>query len=494
MLARMTRSLAHRGPDDEGIDLLGPTGLGHRRLCILDLSSRGHQPMSTPDGRFTIVYNGEVYNFPELRKDLEADGVSFRSHTDTEVVLEAYARWGPDSFERLNGMFALAIWEVDTQRLVLARDRFGIKPLYWARIPTGIIFGSEIKALLASGRVERRLDTAALHEYSYYGAGLGERTMYSGIRKLLPGQWLSCTESGIEQRAFWTVEQIVRRDVSAAEATREVRARLESAVKRHLVADVPVAVFLSGGIDSSAITALASPAYEGSLKIYSVGFDFDLGVNELPNARRIVERFSTDHRQLHREGGRVGEVIKTKVERHDQPFGDATGIPLYLLCQQLGECVKVVLHGDGGDEMFAGYSRYVMLRHAGETRVKPVLDVIAPRHPLYARLARFLDAIGGPDCKPGCSPRNRSYRRRWQASLMILRLICVDQIHSRATASSPIGCPELDPVQSMWHVDPSILLPDNFGEKVDRNTMAHGIEVRVPFLDTDLATYANEFA
>ena len=493
----MTDSLAHRGPDDAGIELLGPIGLGHRRLRILDLSSRGHQPMSTADSRLTIVYNGEVYNFQELRRELEDDGIAFRSETDTEVVLQAYARWGLDAFERFNGMFALAIWEADTERLVLARDRFGIKPLYWASTPTGVVFGSEIKALLASGRVERRLDTVGLHEYSYYGAALGERTLFSGIEKLLPGRLLLCDKSGNVQRTFWSAEHVQVAKVSAAEAAREVRARLEAAVERHLIADVPVAVFLSGGIDSSAITALASRTYHGSLRTYSVGFDFDRGANELPKARRLAERLSTEHTELHLEGSRVGEVIEALVDCHDQPFGDAAGIPLYLLCQQLGESVKVVLQGDGGDEMFAGYRRYAVLRYAwlwrNAARVKPLLDAIAPRNPRYDRLARFLDAIGETD------GAMRMARLLTQEPFVPSPLAGLSEdLANETSRSDPFlryrelseRLAHLDPVQSMLHVDASILLPDIFCEKVDRTTMAHGIEVRVPFLDADLSSYA----
>ena len=496
-LASMTASLAHRGPDGSGLEVDGPIGLGHRRLRILDLTPRGRQPMSTSDGRFTIVYNGEVYNFRELREELEGKGVRFRSGTDTEVVLEAYAHYGTDVVSRLNGMFAFGIWERDRERLVLARDRFGIKPLFWSATPGGLTFGSEIKALLRSGRVDRGVDPGSLHEYVFYGTTHGRKTLFDRVHQLLPGHLLIGERGGTTEHAFWRVEYTEAVNAPAERAAVEVRKRLEESVKRHLVADVPVSVFLSGGIDSTAITAFASRAYGQPLRTYSVGFDFDQGVNELPKARRMAEHFGTDHHELHLEGSRVGAVIESLVEAHDQPFGDAAGVALHLLCRELGDSEKVVLQGDGGDEMFAGYRRYAMLRHAAWFRLaaqlKPFFDPFARRNRHYIRYGRFVEACGDP------SPHMRMARLLTQEPLepspleglagpLATEAARADAFSRYRELAERLS--SLDDVQRMLWTDASIILPDIFCAKVDRTTMAHGIEVRVPFLDTSLAGYA----
>ncbi|HEV2149057.1 MAG TPA: asparagine synthase (glutamine-hydrolyzing), partial [Longimicrobiaceae bacterium] len=356
----MTSRLAHRGPDDRGVAVRGGVALGQTRLSIIDLSEAGHQPMSSPDGQVTLVYNGEVYNFRELRARLESQGAAFRGRSDTEVVLAAYLAWGLDALPLLDGMFALAVWDGRNGELHLARDRFGIKPLYYRAEGGSLAFASEIKAILAGG-APREVDWEGLHEYLWYGNALGENTLFHGIRRVPPGHRLTWGPDGLRVAPFWLLEDVppVADDVETA--TAGVRERLEGAVRSHLVSDVPVGVFLSGGIDSSAITAFASRHHGGRLKTFSVGFDFDRGVNELPRARRVAQHFGTDHRELHVAGADIRGVVERLVRCHDEPFGDAANIPLYLLCEQLGGEVKVVLQGDGGDELFAGYRRYEIL-------------------------------------------------------------------------------------------------------------------------------------
>jgi asparagine synthase (glutamine-hydrolysing) len=265
LLERMTGTLAHRGPDDRGIHVSGPAGLGHTRLSIIDLSSNGHQPMLSKDGRVAVVYNGEIYNFLELRRELEQAGVAFRSRSDTEVIVEGYLHWGFAVLPRLKGMFALAIWDERSGELLAARDRFGIKPFYYHAWPSGLAFGSEVKAILAAGRLRRRTSREALHEYLYYGAALGERSLFEGVARLLPGHALQLSRKGLRIRAYASIHEVASVGDPPEVAAREVRARLESAVEHHLVSDVPVGVFLSGGIDSSSITALAARHYGGRL-------------------------------------------------------------------------------------------------------------------------------------------------------------------------------------------------------------------------------------
>lgn len=496
-LRAMTAALRHRGPDDSGSFLSGPAALGHARLSIIDLSPTGHQPMPSHDGHSWIAYNGEVYNFPDIRERLSGQGVAFRGTSDTEVILEAYGRWGTDVFAMLNGMFALAIWDERTQELHLARDRFGIKPLYYHESGSGIVFASEIKAILASGRVSPRMCWTGLHEHLYYGNCLRDGTLFEGVARLLPGHFMTVGRTGHRVSAYWRVEDIQPVHDGVATAAQTVREKLEAAVKRHLISDVPVGVFLSGGIDSSAITAFASRHYAGRLKTYSVGFDFEHGVNELPKARRVAEHYGTEHQELQIAGRNMPEVIERMVRAHDEPFSDAANIPLYLLCDQLRGDIKVVLQGDGGDEIFAGYRRYNVLSHERFWRFvafwAPKVAAVVPRRPEYYRGMRFFQAMGHRDPAMRMallmtqefygSPPTRVLTKEATS-----RLARTDPFHEYRVQYERFK--KLDPVQRMLYVDSQILLPDQFLEKVDKSTMACSIEIRVPFLDAELTTYA----
>lgn len=496
-VARMRDALSHRGPDDRGVALLPHAGLGHTRLSVIDLSLAGRQPMRSADGRFTIVYNGEVYNFRELRTRLEGLGATFRSQCDTEVVLQAFVYWGTNAFAEFNGMFALAVWDAQERRLHLVRDRFGIKPLYYFRTPAGLVFGSEIKAILASGCIDPCVSGAGLHEYLHYGHALGENTLFEGVRRLQPGHWLQFDSSGVRIDEYWSVFAVEQKPPQGEQAAGQVLEHLKSAVRSHLVSDVPVGVFLSGGIDSSAITALGSQVYPGRLKTYSVGFDFDEGVHELPQARAIAGRFGTEHHELRIEGKNIADVIEALVRCHDEPFADAANIPLYLLCQQLGGTVKVILQGDGGDETFAGYRRHAVMSLAPWLRVAArimlPLDFLRPRTPNAKLARRAMLALKQPD-----------------AELRIASLLALDTLDTPPTAAlSPDAramvqphdpfarfrevhrrVRHLDPLQQLLYTDCAVTLPDRFLEKVDKATMAHGIEVRVPFLDRSLSALA----
>ena len=498
VLVRMAEQLKHRGPDDSGVLADESIGFAHTRLSILDRSERGHQPMQSDEGRFALVYNGEIYNFRSLRDELEGKGHRFRGRSDTEVVLHAYIEWGIAAFDKLEGMFALAVWDNAERRLRVARDRFGIKPLYYHRTAKGdVLFGSEIKAILTVGEVEPRADWQGVHEYLYYCAALGGNTMYSGIDKLLPGHVLTVDAAGSSVAPYASI--LVEEDAGAdlPTATARVRCLLEQAVASHLVSDVPVGVFLSGGIDSSAITAFAAKHYPGRLKTFSAGFDFDGGVNELPEARLLAEQFGTEHHELRIRGGNVADVIERLVRCHDQPFGDSANIPLYLLSEQLGGETRVILQGDGGDEIFAGYDRYARFNHLFRWRM---LGRNARwLHPLASRLNRGRRPLMGISgfatseadmLMAGIMATEPLYRPPgWVFAAELRRALAATdpfrryrELHRRLDG--------LDDVQRMLHTDASILLPDLYLEKVDKPTMAHGIEVRVPMLDTRLAAYA----
>jgi asparagine synthase (glutamine-hydrolysing) len=496
MLEAMTASLRHRGPDNAAHVLLPPAGLGHTRLSIIDLSSAANQPMVSDDGAFTIVFNGEIYNFRDLRRELESAGVGFRTHSDTEVTLLAFRRWGEEAFARLNGMFALAIWDTGRRRLTLARDRFGIKPLYCHHDGTWLSFGSEIKALLATGRVRRRVDPQALHEYLYYGAPLGSRSLYAGVTELLPGHCATFDASAFRARPYARLEDHRPVDDDVPTATAEVARLLDHSVERHLIADVPVGVFLSGGIDSSTLTALASRHYSGRLRTYSVAFDFQPGEGELPRARQVATRFGTDHHELRVSTRNITETIESLVSAHDEPFGDAANIPLYLLAEQLRGTIKVVLQGDGGDELFGGYRRHALLRWNGAwwalARLLPPALAAALPLPGHDRIARLVAAFAPADpalrmallltdetmAAPPTRLLSTEALRRIEGTDPFLRY---REMNARFAVR--------DPVDRMLHTDCSIILPDIYLEKVDRSTMAHGLEVRVPMLDKDLAAY-----
>lgn len=496
-LWRMTRTLAHRGPDDEGVAVTGPAGLGHTRLSILDLSAAGHQPMASADGAVTLVFNGEIYNFRALRRELEDEGVRHTGGSDTEVLLRAYLAWGEGAFDRLHGMFAFAIWDARTSTLHLLRDRFGIKPLHYAALSTGIVFGSEIKAILASGLIGREMSWRAFHEYLYFGNSLGAGTFFEGIRKLEPGHHLVLTEAGTRVRARWSPEAIAQIDPTPEVAARNVLEKLDAAVESHLVSDVPVGVFLSGGIDSSAIATLAQRHYAGRLRTYSVGFDFDPGADELPAARRLAERIGTDHHELRLTGGNVPAVIERLIDAHDVPFDDAANIPLALLCEALKGDLKVVLQGDGGDEMFGGYPGYALLARAGLwgplSRLGLLLTRPLPESRHRDRVRRVLGYLAASD------PATRMALMRFHERLERLptRVFTEDAAerlrhHDPFARYREIGrrFGHLDALQAMLYADSTALLPDRFLEKVDRATMAYGIESRVPFLDDELSAYA----
>ncbi len=495
LLERMRQALTHRGPDDSGVWQQGPAGLCHNRLSIIDLSANGHQPMITADGALAMVYNGEVYNFQALRQELEQAGCAFRSHSDSEVVLQAYRHWGESAFARLEGMYALALWDSRRQCLLLVRDRFGIKPLYLYRQGSRLTFGSEVKALLAAG-IPRQLNPIALHEFLYYGTALGGKSCFEGVTKLEPGHLARFDRNGLELSQYVSIYDVQPVQDTLDQATERVRELLSAAVTRHLISDVPVGVFLSGGVDSSAITALASRTLGGRLQTFSVGFDFAGKMNELEQAAAVASHFGTEHHELMVSCKELPELLERLVHCHDEPFGDEANLPLYLLCQQLGGKIKVVLQGDGGDELFGGYFRYSRLNHRRLFRLLGIpASLVAPFLPGTSkayRALRTLTALRDPDESRQMAwlmaqehPDHPPYDLFSNAFAATLRqsdpFARYGAFHARFAA--------LDPVQRMLYTDSGIILPDTYFEKVDKSTMAWGIEVRVPFVDTQLAAY-----
>jgi asparagine synthase (glutamine-hydrolysing) len=496
---RMARALAHRGPDGEGTFVGEGIALGHRRLSIIDLSPTGAQPMSL--GTTTVVYNGEAYNFKQLREELATLGAAFRGRSDTEVLLHAYAAWGLEGLARLEGIFAFALWDATRRRLVLMRDRLGIKPLFFSWRNGRLAFGSEIKAVFVGGGADRSIDTQALAEYLWYGNAFEDRTIYGGVRALEPGHRLVIENGHARIEPWWRIEDWLerapRQHSDARDAAFAVRDAVDSAVARQLVSDVPVGIFLSGGVDSSSIAASAAMSSGRRLASYSVGFDFERGINELPKARRVAQMLGLDHHELQVPGGMLEEVVQALVKSHDEPFADAANIPLYLLAQTLGGTIKVVLQGDGGDEMFAGYRRYSILSNARLWRLWPhVLENLLRVIPgaLSARLARLGAAAGEADPAVRMALLLTVETLRDPPSAMLIP----EARRRLETSSDPFAayrrCARryacADPVQRMLLTDIALQLPSQFLTKVDRATMAYGIEARVPLLDEQVASLA----
>ena len=492
-------AIAHRGPDARGEFRDGPLWLGHVRLSILDLSAAGNQPMATPDGRVVLSYNGEVYNYRDIAAELSLAGL--QSTADTAVVMAAFARLGSASFRKLNGIFAFGIYDRERRKLWLVRDRLGVKPLYYQLDDRGLAFSSEMKGVLALTGDAPVCNVAALHEWLYYGNALGGRTLYTGIAQLPPGHFLELDLDTFEPRVapYWQLrEQAAEPAIegSTEALVAETRRLLEAAVRRQLMADVPVAVFLSGGVDSSAITAFASKHYPGKLATYAAGFDDLQGVDERPKARRVAAHFGTDHHELQIGGAVLPDLVEKMVRHHDLPFADPANIPLYLMASTISSTTKVVLQGDGGDELFGGYRRYVTLTYRPWLRPVAAVAGLLPDLPVGSRHSR----------------RVRRYLRAFEPADVGTTMARLLTTKDAATTPTDIFAPRLrravdasDPYARYrevqpWYagrdlrdqmslVDMTVELPDIFLEKVDRATMATALEVRVPFLDHDLVDF-----
>src|SRR5215213_6529394 len=405
LLGAMSDTLRHRGPDSAGEALLGEAGLAARRLAIIDLEG-GDQPIANEDGRIVVVQNGEIYNHAELRAELEAAGHRFRTpHSDTEVLVHLYEQHGPRFAERLRGMFAVAVWDGERRRLVLARDRFGIKPLYYRDAPRDFAFASELKALRRHPALSRELDLDALEAFLAFNAIHGPRTIFREVRKLPPGHVLVLEEGAarLERYALdLPAAESEHRDEPWEALAGELRERLRDSVRAHLVADVPVGVLLSGGIDSSALAALAAQESSAPVATFSIGFA-ERSFSEVELARAIAARYGTDHHELVVEPDAV-ELLPTIAAAFDEPFADSSALPTYLVSELAARHVKVALSGEGGDELFGGYETYVAdqlaLRGGGVARlVSPLAERLpsgSGRVPLDYKLKRFTRAAHLP--------------------------------------------------------------------------------------------------
>lgn len=497
----MTEALQHRGPDDEGYFVQGPVALGFRRLSIIDLAG-GRQPMSNEDGWIHVVFNGEIYNFKSLREELEGEGHVFRTSSDTEVIVHGYEEWGDRVVDRLNGMFAFAVRDGKRQRLLLARDRLGIKPLYTCRVGSMFAFASEIKSLIRLPELDLRLSSEAVFDYFSHLYVPAPKTIYENISKVRPGEALVVDRDGVRVAAYWQPHVRIVEERLLPDWCEELRHRIEECVHRQMVADVPIGAWLSGGIDSSAVTAAmvrsGSPVHS-----FSVGFDVR-AFDETRFAERVSRHLGTAHEAFTVSAVSTG-ILPRLLWHLDEPMADPTVIPTYFLSQRTRERVKVVLSGEGGDELFAGYTVYqgmqinALLRSIPPLLRKGMISLLgslpAPRSPRVGygihRLERILAsslqppfedylqkvAIFGPEEHQLLfSETFRREARQWQ------HLSALRRVASRSSESDPVG-------QAMLG-DLTVYLPEDMLTKVDRMSMACSLEARVPLLDHTFVEFA----
>jgi asparagine synthase (glutamine-hydrolysing) len=485
---QMCQTIVHRGPDDEGIFVKGHAGLGMRRLSIIDLAG-GHQPLFNEDGTVWIVYNGEVYNFPELRPELESRGHHFRTHTDTEVIVHLYEELGAQCVKKLRGMFAFAIYDERRGRLLLARDRLGIKPLHYASFKGRLLFGSEIKSILAVQPELGRVNPQALLQYLHLGYIPDPATAFLEIHKLPPGHVLELERDQVSVRQYWDLPEYgTQQPHSEEECLEELEQRLAEAVRIRLISDVPLGALLSGGVDSSTVVALMARASSGPVKTFSVGFrhaDF----NEAPYARMVAQRFGTDHHELILEPD-VVETVQTLARSLEEPFGDSSMLPTYYISRLARQHVTVALSGDGGDELFAGYDRY---RRCLRKKFEWIPGWAG--HFYRERIYRRLPS--------GLRGRNLAYNASlpWEerylqaVSLMAFEretpLLSEDFRQSVAASADALNfmrdyirsAPAHDTLSRILYLDTKTYLPGDILTKVDRMSMLTSLEVRVPILD-----------
>lgn len=500
----MLDTIVHRGPDDEGSIVLDGVALGMRRLSIIDLEG-GHQPIHNEDESAWIVFNGEIYNYRELRRELRSLGHETYTESDTEVALHAWEEWGDDFVLRLNGMFGLAIWDRRRQRLLLARDRVGIKPLHWVETPEGLLFASEIKALLAHPSVPRRVDPDALREYLSLEYVPTPLSMLEGVHKLPPGHTLSWSRgAGTALRSYWEPDLVAGerasepRDLDACAA--DLLGALREAVRKELVADVPIGVFLSGGIDSSAVAAMMSQLTPGNVNSFSIGFS-DRSFDESRYARQVARHLGTHHRELILEPHMLLDLVPEITERLDEPLGDASIVPTYLLSRFTREHVKVALGGDGGDELFAGYPTVQAHRLAAYYRRLPaalgstLIPALVDRLPVSLsnlsfdfRARRFV---------AGATLPLAERHRRWMGSFSpeeVERLLAVEPAAANGSGDAVLrhlaGAGELrDPLSQVLYLDMKLYLENDILVKLDRASMMASLEARVPLLNAEFVEH-----
>jgi asparagine synthase (glutamine-hydrolysing) len=499
-LSAMGDVTAHRGPDDEGQHIDGACGIAMRRLSIIDLAG-GHQPISTADGRLTIVCNGEIYNFRELRAELQALGHRFATGSDSEVLLHGYAAWGDEVVQRLNGMFDFALWDAPRRRLLIGRDRLGIKPLYVMQDGRRLAFATEAKALLQLPGARTGLDRSALGDYLHLGYVPAPRSIFEGIRKLPPATLLVVENGQVREWRWWRMPATVDHQVSEAEWVERIRAGIERSVRMQMVSDVPIGAFLSGGVDSSAVVAAMAGAGGGPIRTYAIGFEGGSAeqlYNELPYARRVAQLFGTEHHEIVVKPDVVG-LLPRLVWHMDEPVSDSAFVTTYLVSEFARRDVKVILSGVGGDELFGGYRRYLGGHYAQRYHALPgwarrVASATAARLPAdrhhkwmnVARLAKGFIASAELDA----DARYRSYLQVLSRQTVGQLLLAAPPPGDDALAAAFAAAGRADELNRMFAVDAETQLPDDLLLLTDKMSMAVSLECRVPLLDHELVELA----
>ena len=486
-LQAMARTLVHRGPDSEGLHVGDGVGIAARRLAIIDLSG-GDQPIANEDGTVVVVQNGEIYNYRELMGELQRAGHRFRSHCDTEVLVHGYEEWGERLWERLRGMFAVAVWDAPRRRLVLARDRFGIKPLYYRNTGSELSFASELDALPHGA-----IDLNALDAFLAFNSVPGPLSIFADIRKLLPGTTLTWHDGGVKLARFARTGPLpARADDDEAELVEECRARLRDSVRAHLVADVPVGVLLSGGVDSGTLAALAAEESSEPVRTFSIGFE-EASFDELAGARAVAERYGTIHRELVLKPD-AALLLPALAAAFDEPFADSSALPTYLVSKLAAEDVKVALSGEGSDELFGGYYTYVadlLAQRFGPlaAAARPVAELLPTstgRVSFDYKAKRFTRAAHLPPLD-----RHHGWKEIFSADARA-------ELTGRGSAFDPLTTYRTRFAETQGHelltrlqdVDFGLYLVDDLLTKTDRASMAWSLEARVPFMDTVVANFA----
>ncbi len=490
LLERMGQAIVHRGPDDGRVETFGRAGFSFRRLSIIDVAG-GAQPISNETGRIHVMCNGEIYNYLDLRRELESLGHRFKTHSDVETVVHGYEQWGDDVARHLHGMFAFAIWDEDAQRLLLGRDRLGKKPLIYAESQGRIAFGSEFSAVLADRRVSRDVDRRAIHDYLTYQYVPAPGSGFKAIRKLPPAHVLVFEGGGAKVSRYWQPSCAPRLDLTLDDAVAETERRLTEAVKKRLMSEVPLGAFLSGGVDSSLIVALMSGFTK--VKTFSIGFE-ESAFNELPHARAVAERYETDHREFVVKSN-AAEVLPKLVRHYGEPYADSSALPSYYLAKMTRQHVTVALNGDGGDEFFAGYDRYRALSYFKRARwlgpLGPAVRSLSGWRVLPTRARRAL-AGAGRDPREGYA-RLMSYfspeqKRDLYTGAMREEVGANDSYEWMYAFMKECGEPT--GIRLLQYCDAMTYLPGDILTKVDIACMANSLEGRSPLLDHELVEWA----
>jgi asparagine synthase (glutamine-hydrolysing) len=500
VLEHMNVMQSHRGPDGESIWVGRGVGLAHRRLAIVDLSG-GVQPMSSADGRFRIVFNGEIYNHNELRRELSSAGYQFRTRSDTEVIPAALDRWGiSDGLKRLRGMFAFALFDQNQHTLLLARDPVGIKPLYVGKGRCLVLFASEPKAMLSTPFLERHLDATALLDFLTLGHALAPRTCFSEVRELRPGCWLQLNACGENGGCYWDWSASHSQEWTGIDPIEELEACLTNSVRAHLESDVPVAAFLSGGIDSSVLVWLLSHRLNAKITTFNVGFD-DTHYDESLHARAVAAHCGSNHQELRIQGGEGDPNLFAKiVEQYDQPFGDSSNIPTWLICREMARHYKVALSGDGGDEMFGGYPRYQTARDivtlgkipAGPALVNAISRLLSTKIPDTSRQWRKASELARlPRREMLCALC--TYFNTYELGALVRPELAQAAMADGPTwrrATEGISTNGCDPAAQLIDMEVRWRLHADYLRKVDIASSAHGLEVRTPYLDPEVFRFS----